>query len=596
MFTRIVEVPRKGKTYKYLRLIENTWKNGKTVQRVVANFGNVETLNVKKIDSAIASLLRYSSGYFKDIRKLKTLNVKQLGEILAGEKIWKELEMNDILRRYLNHTRLSGNATLLIKTMILSRLVEPMSKLALSENYQQLALSELEGKSFIPQHFYRAMDELIPHKDRIEIALHEREKDLFSMNLNLVFYDLTSSYFEGDACPLGKHGYSRDHRRDREQVVIGLLVTDEGMPIAHQVYPGNTKYSTTLTDQIHRLKKTFGIKQCVLVVDRGLVTKDNLTELVSEGYQYIVALRKRKRELFQPVLANNRMWLQPVEGQKNLLGFETSVEEFGGDRVIFCYNSEKAEVEARHRQERLDKAKTRLKQIQGLFLSGKRVDREKLLQQAARYLERKKQSRFFQLHTDENKGITFTLKQEMVDFEAELDGLFVLRTNREDLSIAEVVSAYKTLARAESAFKELKDFIELRPMRHWTEKRVRAHIFICVLAYLIETCIEIKLKEKGLEMTARKALDILSEIKLVNQEIDGLKIAYLIETCIEIKLKEKGLEMTARKALDILSEIKLVNQEIDGLKICTYSQPSAESRRIIKALGLRLPKEKLFVK
>ena len=553
MFTRIVEVKKKGKNYKYLRLVENSWKNGKTVQRVVANFGNVDTLNVKKIDSAIASLLRYSSGYFKDIRKLKTLNVKQLGEILAGEKIWKELEMNDILRRYLNHTRLSGNATLLIKTMILSRLVEPMSKLALSENYQQLALSELEGKSFIPQHFYRAMDELIPHKDRIEIALHEREKGLYSMNLNLVFYDLTSSYFEGDACPLGKHGYSRDHRRDREQVVTRLLVTDEGMPIAHQVYPGNTKDSTTLTGQITALKQRFSVKHCVIVVDRGLVTKDNLTELVSEGYQYIVALRKRKRELFQPVLQAGRDRLQPVEGQKNLLGFETTVEEFGGDRVIFYHNSEKAEVEARHRQERLTKAKTRLKEIQGLFLSGKRKDREKLLQQAARYLERKKLTRFFQLHTDENKGITFTLKQEKVEFEAELDGLFVLRTNREDLSIAELVSAYKTLARAESAFKELKDFIDLRPMRHWTEQRVRAHIFICVLAYLVESC-------------------------------------------IEIKLKEKGLEMTARKSLDILSEIKLVDQEIEGMKICTYSQPSAESRRIIKALGLRLPKEKLFVK
>ena len=552
MFTRTVKINRKGKTYKYLRLIENSWKKGKTVQRVVANFGNVETLDVKKIDSAIASLLRYSSGYFKDIRKLKTLNIRYLGEILAGEKIWKELEMNDILRRYLNHTRLSGSATLLIKTMILSRLVETMSKLALAGWYQQMALPELEGKSFEPQHFYRAMDELIPHKDRIEIALHEREKDLFSMNLNLVFYDLTSSYFEGESCPLGKHGYSRDHRRDREQVVIGLLVTDEGMPIAHQVYPGNTKDSSTLTDQIHRLKKTFGIKQCVLVVDRGMVTKDNLTELVSEGYQYIVALRKRKRELFQPVLQAGRGRLQPVEGQKNLLGFETTLTEFGCDRVIFYYNSEKAEVEARHRKERLDKAKTRFKEIQALFLSGKRKDKEKLLQQAARYLERKKLASFFQLQTDENKGINFTLKQEKVEFEAELDGLFVLRTNRDDLSIAELVSAYKTLARAESAFKELKDFIDLRPIYHWTEERVKAHIFICVLAYLVEIC-------------------------------------------IEIKLKRAGLEMTARKALDHLSEIKLVNQEIDGMKICTYSQPSPESRKIIKALGLKLPKEKLFV-
>ena len=552
MFTRIVEVPRKNKTYRYLRLIENYWEKGKTKQRVVANFGNVENLDVKKIDSAIASLLRYSSGHFKDIRKLKTINVKELGELLAGEKFWLQLGMEQILRRLIPDTHLEGNAPLLIKTMVLSRLIEPLSKLALAGNYQRLALPELENVSFQPHHFYLAMDELIPHKDRIEIALHEREKDLFSMNLNLVFYDLTSSYFEGDSCPLAHRGYSRDHRPDREQVVIGLLVTDEGLPLAHQVYAGNTKDSNTLNDQINCLKKKFGVKNCVFVVDRGLVTENNLTELVSEGYQYIVALRKRKRSLFQPVLAENRARLQPVEGQKNLLGFETKVAEFGEDRVVFYHNSEKAEVEARHRRERLDKAKTRLKEIQALFTSGKRVDAEKLLQQAARYLERKKLARFFRLKTDENKGITFTLKREAVDFEAELDGLFVLRTDRKDLSIAQLVSAYKTLARAESAFKELKDFIELRPIYHWAEERVRAHIFICVLSYLIETC-------------------------------------------IEIKLKEKGLEITACKALNILSEIKLVDQEIEGMKLCSYSQPSAVSRRIIKALGLRLPKEKLFV-
>lgn len=552
MFTRIVKVPLKGKTYHYLRLIENYWENGKTKQRVIANFGNVETLDVKKIDSAIASLLRYSSGHFKDIRQLKTLNVKQLGEIIAGEKFWRELEMERILERFLPDNHLAGNAPLLIKTMVLSRLVEPLSKLALSENYQTLALSGLESKAFIAQHFYRAMDELIPHKDQIEIALHEREKDLFSMNLNLVFYDLTSSYFEGDSCPLAHHGYSRDHRPDREQVVIGLLVTDEGLPLAHQVYTGNTKDSNTLSEQIKLLKQRFSLKQCVFVVDRGLVTEANLSELVTDGYQYIVALRKRKRELFQPALRENRGRLQPVEGQKNLLGFETKLEEFGQDRALFFYNAEKAEVEARHRQERLDNAKTKLKEIQVLFLSGKRVDGEKLLQQAVRYLERKKLSRYYQLHIDENQGINFSLKREAVDFEAELDGLFVLRTDRQDLSMAQIVSAYKTLARAESAFKELKDFIELRPIRHWAEARVRGHIFICVLAYLIETC-------------------------------------------LEIQLKEKGLEMTARKALNLLSEIKLVNQEIEGMKICTYSQPSSESRKIIQALSLKLPQEKLYV-
>jgi transposase len=553
MFTRIIKIKKNGKNYKYLRLVENVWQDGKTKQRVVANLGNVDTLNTTKIDSAILSLLRFSSGYFKDIRSLKTKTVQHLGELLAGEKTWQILGMNNILKRHLNSSHLSGDAPLLVKTMALSRLVEPTSKLALSENYHQLALSDLADKSFACQHFYRAMDELIPRKEAVEIDLHEREKDLFSLNLNLVFYDLTSSYFEGNHCRLGKHGYSRDHRRDLEQVVIGLLVTDEGLPIAHQVYTGNRKDSTTLTDQISSLKKTFGIKKCVLVVDRGMVTEDNLVELTGEGYQYIVALRKRKQSLFQPILSDLSNRLQPIEGQKSLSGFETRLQEFGADRVVICYNPDKAEVEARHRKDRLDKAETRIKEIQGLFLSGKRKDREKLLQQAARYLERRKLTRFWSLRTDKESGIDFSLNRDKVDFEAQLDGLFILRTNRTDLTLEEVVSAYKTLSRVESAFKELKDFIDLRPMYHWSEDRVRAHIFICVLAYLVEVC-------------------------------------------IDIQLKRAGLEMTARRALQHLGEIKLVKQEIDGLQLCTYSQPSPESRKIINALELHLPKEKLFVK
>ncbi len=553
MFTRIVKVKKGDKIRRYLRLVENYRIDGKTRQRVVANFGNVDTLDVAKIDSAIASLLRYSSGQFLDARSLKTKTVQHFGELLAGESIWQELGLDRILSRYLTGERLSGNAVLLVKTLILSRLVEPTSKLALADHYPSLALPELDGKSFQPHHFYRAMDELIGSKETIEIALHEREKDLFNLNLNLVFYDITSSYFEGDGCPLATHGYSRDHRRDRKQIVIGLLVTDEGMPIAHQVYSGNTADSTTLTDQVERLTKNFGIKQCVLVVDRGMVTEDNLTSLVNDGYQYIVALRKRKKSLFEPLLEANRGHLIPVEGQGTLTGFETTVEEFGNDRVLFFFNPEKAEIEDRHRNKRLDKAMVELERIQQLYTDGKRKDSEKLLQQAARYLQRQGLVRFFTLRTDKATGIAFTLKQEIVAFETKLDGFFVLRTNRTDLSLPEVVAAYKTLARVESAFKELKNFIDLRPMFHWTQPRVEAHVFICVLAYLIEIC-------------------------------------------IELKVKRAHLTMTARKALDLLSEIKLVKQTIGETEISTYSQPSSETRNIIHALNLILPKEKLFAK
>ena len=194
----------------------------------------------------------------------------------------------------------------------------------------------------------------------------------------------------------------------------------------------------------------------------------------------------------------------------------------------------------------------RSQRIQELFVSGKRQDREKLLQRAARYLQRYNLVRFFTLRTDKTTGIDYTLKREIVDFESLLDGYFVLRTNRSDLSLSEAVAAYKTLARVESAFKELKNFIDLRPMYHWAERRVKAHVFICVLAYLIEIC-------------------------------------------IETRLKQANIKLTARKALDLLSDVKLVKQTVSGIDLCTYSKPTPEARKIIQALKLKLPKEKLIV-
>lgn len=553
MFTRTTKVRKIDRTYEYLKLVENIRKKGKTEQKVVANFGNVETLNVKKIDSAIASLLKFSSGFFKDIRKLKSENTQHLGEIIAGEKIWNELELTELLEKLIPDSHVGGNVPLIVKTMVLSRLVEPLSKLALSKFYPRLAIPGLDDQALEPHHFYRAMDELIPHKDAVEIALHEREKDLFSLKLNMVFYDLTSSYFEGEQCPVGKKGYSRDHRPDLKQIAIGLLVTDEGLPIAHHVYSGNTSDSTTLPDQIDALKGRFGVKKCVLVVDRGMVTEKNLTALRSAGFQYIVALRKRRQSLFAPILDEIRAQLVPIKGQDDLSGYETKIEKFGDDRVIICYNPKKAVVEARHRKERLEKAQARLAEIQELFVTGKRKDAEKLLQQAARYLERKKQARFFSLRMDAEQGIAFEVQEAKIDFEAQLDGLFILRTNRRDLTMAEVVAAYKTLNRAENAFRELKDFIDLRPMYHWSSDRVRGHIFICVLAYLVEIC-------------------------------------------IELKLRRAGHKLTARAALDHLSEIELIHQEVENIKLCTYTQPSKLSREIIRTLGLHLPKKKLFKK
>lgn len=541
MYTRITKVKKEGKTLEYLKLVESYRENKKTKQRVIANFGNVEKLNIKKIDSAIASLIKFSSKYFVDIRNLKSYKVQHLGEILAAEVFWKRFNLTSILEKYI------GTDTILVKAMIFSRLVKPVSKLRLSREYNRLAIEGISDKDYDYQHFYRAMDNLIVYKETIEVLLHQQIKNLFNLQLNLVFYDITSSYFQGDKCPLSAHGYSRDHRQDKRQVLLGLLVTDEGIPIAHHVFNGNIADKATLKEIIKDLSGRFGIKRCIFVVDRGMVSKDNLSFLEESKYEYIVALRKRSKEIFGPILSDK----QYTKIDDTLSAYETTSEHFQGDRIIVCFNKEKSDVERVHREKRLERMYDQLEKIQKKYTDGKSKDCEKLLKHAVRLLERKKLTRFFILRTDDKKGLFFDYNREKLEFENLLDGKFILRTNVKTMEIKDTISAYKTLARAEKAFCELKDFIELRPIRHFSENRVKAHIFICVLAYLFEIS-------------------------------------------IELTLKQKNIKFTAREVLNKLSEIKLISQEIEDFKIKTVCRPKEDTKAIVKALNITIPKEKIF--
>jgi len=542
MFTRITKVKKNGKTLRYLKLVENYWEKKKTRQRVIANFGNVDKLNVKRIDSAIASLIKFSSRHFVDLRNLKSIRCQHLGEILAADIFWDRFQLSDIMERY------TGEDTILIKAMIVSRLIEPLSKLRLSGEYYRMALSGLDDKEYSYQHFYRAMDTLIAHKEDIESEIYDQVRDLFNLKLNLVFYDITSSYFEGQKCPLSSHGYSRDHRFDREQILLGLLVTDEGIPIAHTVFNGNLADKTTVKGQIRDISRRFGIKRCIIVVDRGMVSTENLSFIEESGYDYIVALRKRSKKIFEPLLSMNDNYKKIDE---NLLAFETTSDHFPNDRIIICFNKEKSEIEKEHRNRRLERVYKELETIQEQYKKGNLRDKEKMLQRGARILERRKVTRFFTLRIDEKKGLYFAYNKDTLSFEELLDGKFILRTNEKTLEMKDIIRAYKNLAKVENAFCELKDFIKLRPIRHFTERRVKAHVFICVLAYLIEIA-------------------------------------------IELTLHQKKINLTAREALNQLSDIKLVSQEVEGLKIKTVCQPKPETWKILKALTITLPKEKIF--
>lgn len=375
----------------------------------------------------------------------------------------------------------------LVVAMMVDRLIAPRSKLgfvrAVDAETAATSLGAALGLGRVKDREpYEALDWLLERQERIENGLARRHlKDGV-----LVLYDVTSSYFEGQCCPLAQYGHSRDHRPDRPQIVYGLLCTREGLPIAVEVFEGNTADPRTLKTQIDKLKSRFGIKRMVLVGDRGMITAARLRDdLAPAGLDWITCLRAPQIQ----ALAQDRGPLQlSLFDERDLA--EISSPEFPGERLIVCRNRELARERARKREALLAATERELARIQT------QVRRKgSTLREAAEIglavggvINAKKMAKHFALEIRDGH-FAWQRKVDQIEAEARLDGIYVIRTSvpAEDLSSARAVQAYKDLSRVERAFRSMKTIdLEIRPIRHWNADRVRAHVFLCMLAYHVE--------------------------------------------------------------------------------------------------------------
>ena len=375
----------------------------------------------------------------------------------------------------------------LVVAMMVDRLIAPRSKLgfvrAVDEETAMTSLGEVLGLGRVKEReAYESLDWLLERQVRIENGLARRHlKDGV-----LVLYDVSSSYFEGRHCPLAHYGHSRDHRADRLQIVYGLLCTREGLPIAVEVFEGNTADPTTLKSQIDKLKSRFGIKRVVLVGDRGMITAARIGEdLKSSGLDWITCLRAPQIQ----ALAQDHGPLQlSLFDERDLA--EISSPDFPGERLIVCRNRDLQAERARKREALLVATELELARIQA------KVRRKGSQLRAAgeiglavgEVVNAKKMAKHFALEIGDGH-FTWTRKADQIAAEAKLDGIYVIRTSvpAADMSSAHAVQAYKDLARVERAFRSMKTIdLEIRPIRHWSAERVRAHVFLCMLAYHVE--------------------------------------------------------------------------------------------------------------
>jgi transposase len=381
----------------------------------------------------------------------------------------------------------SGRYRDLVLAMIVARVLAPASKLAISRALHPDTLSSTLGEalhlnSLTEDELYQAMDWLLPQQARIEKALAKRHLAEGS----LVLYDLTSTYFEGRHCPLGKLGHSRDDQKGKLQVVFGLMANDEGCPVAVEVYAGNTSDPNTLSDQVKKLREQFGLKRVILVGDRGMITNARLRENLqpAAGIEWITALRAPAIKK----LASEGVLQLSLFDSRDLA--EITHPDFPGERLVACYNPLLAEQRARKRPELLAATQKELEKIAVATRRPKRPLRGKhnIGLRAGKVLNRFKMGKHFQLQIADD-SFSYQRKQANIDKEESLDGIYVIRTNvpAEVLSSEQAVRNYKSLSGVERAFRSLKTVdLHVRPIHHRQPDRVRAHILLCMLAYYVE--------------------------------------------------------------------------------------------------------------
>lgn len=450
-------------------LREGYREHGKVKNRTLANLGHWPAEQVE--------LLR------RVLRGERLAPVDQLFEAVASPHHGHVQAVRLAMRRLAFEPLLASRPSrerALVVAMVAARILEPDSKLATTRWWQTTTLpADLGVADADEDDLYAAMDWLLERQARIERKLAARHLQAGG----LVLYDVTSSYFEGNTCPLAAFGHDRDGKKGKLQVNYGLLTDARGCPVAVSVFQGNTGDPKTLLPHVERVRAEFGIEHLVLVGDRGMISQTQISALKAlPGIDWITALRTTAiREL----VAGGHLQLGLFD-ERNL--FELHHPDFPGERLVACRNPELATLRARKRQALLEATRKELEKVRGMVARGTLRGQDAIGVRVGKVINKYKVAKHFRLTIRED-GLDVSLDEAQVAAEAALDGLYVIRTSvpPERLGPDDTVRSYKLLGQVERAFRSLKTIdLKVRPIHHRIEPRVRAHIFLCMLAYYVE--------------------------------------------------------------------------------------------------------------
>jgi transposase len=518
-------VRKSGRAYEYLDIVESFRQQGRVRRKILGTLGRRDQLSPQKIDGLIEHLRKLASPEGWRRLRLGELRVncsREYGPVWVAWHLWHEVGLAELLEQLPRQAGVPVAPA--VFRMVANRLVAPSSKLSLCDWIDERGLLHRgwqgqvewpDGEDELAYHQYlRAMDQLWPHRARIEEQIFDRTTGLLSLPLRLVFYDVTSTYFEGDGiCELAGYGHSSDHREDRAQVVVGLSVTQDGLPITHRVFGGNTVDVSTLRPMAEELKRRFGLQEPVLVGDRGMFSEENVAALEASGFRYVLSLRSRQQEEFGQAMAAAHAKGLPkprdVEAERTLA--EVAIEP--GHRHVVVYSALRARHDFEVRDRRLRRVLEPLQRLQRRAIR-EHLSERAIVARATRILAESKVGKYFTYETGRGR-FDFRLRRDLYRQERRLDGIFILKSNHPGLTTEEILASYLQLQEVERSFRVVKNLLKLRPIFHWRQRRVEAHIFIVFLAFLLAKVLELKLRAAGLNLSITHALDQLAALKAV---------------------------------------------------------------------------------
>ena len=568
MYPRTIKVrSSSGTVNEYVRIVEAYREGGKVKQRVVADLGRKDLLV-----EVLPRLRRLLSGDAEpDSEEPQFGDAFNWGSILVLRALFDQLGLWTIFDQHLGRAKgvpFADRAFVLIA----NRLIAPASEHGLAGWLETDFVCDRQGRRFIPQWhqrgrvrvhprqleaWYRTLDQLHAAKDQVEVALYHRLRDLFSLKPELVLYDITSTYFEGNGPPkLAKHGYSRDGKPQNVQVIVGVVMV-AGWPIAHHVWAGNRIDHSTVQEVISDLRKRFEFKRLIFVGDRGMVTEENIASITKDEHGFLVGLKRRRNAELDAWLdkVDETKWVRCPGGinvqERRSDPPRTRAQEVpSGDpdiRVIVIDSDERRAYEQAKREQAMERARQKLERLKTHVASGELKRPEKIGAAVERIMQKYHGYRYFDWHLKNGK-LEFFESPARLAREKKIEGKYVIMTGEKSLSVLDAVATYKELADVESGFRQLKDVMGLRPIFHQVEHRVKAHIFVAALALLVQRLLGKRLREAEIDLSPARAMQALSTVRLVTFRLDGQRDRRGVTGgCPDARLVLKALKLTEHR-------------------------------------------------